>query len=45
MSNTWLKREGKREVTFILGENKREIDFALTKKKNTSGLCNGNQFQ
>ena len=30
-SNTWLKRDEKRKVTFRLGENETEIDFVLTR--------------
>ena len=33
MSNTWFKREGKRKVTFIMGENETKIDFVLIKKE------------
>ena len=33
VSNTWLKREEKRKVTFRMGENKTKIDLVLTKKE------------
>ena len=33
MSNTWLRREEKRKVTFRMGENDIEIDFVLIKKE------------
>ena len=33
MSNTWLKRDEKRKVTFRMGENKTEIDYVLAKKQ------------
>ena len=33
VSNTWLKREEKRKVTFRIGENDIEIGFVLIKKE------------
>ena len=33
VSNTWFKREGKRKVTFRMGENEKKIDFVLIKKE------------
>ena len=33
MSNTCLKRDEKRKVTFRMGENETEIDFVLIKKE------------
>ena len=33
VSNTWLKREEKRKVTFRMGENETENDFVLIKKQ------------
>ena len=33
MSNTWLKREEWRKVTFRLGENETEIDYVLIWKE------------
>ena len=33
VSNTWLKREEKRKVTFRMDENETEIDIVLTKKE------------
>ena len=33
VSNTWIKREEKRKVTFRIGENETEIDFVLIKKE------------
>ena len=33
VSDTWLKREEKRKVTFRMGENETEIDFVSTKKE------------
>ena len=33
VSNTWLKREEKRKVTFRKGENEPETDFVLIKKE------------
>ena len=33
MSNTWLKREEKREEPFRMGENVKEIDFVSIKKE------------
>ena len=29
--DTWFKREGRRKVTFRMGENETEIDFVLIK--------------
>ena len=37
VSNTWLKIEEKRKVTFRIGADETKIDFVLI-KKNTSGL-------
>ena len=31
LSTVWFKREGKRKVTFRMGENETEIDFVLIK--------------
>ena len=33
MSNTWLKREEKRKVTFRMGENETGIVFVLIMKE------------
>ena len=33
MSDTWLKREEKRNVGFRMGENEIEIDFVLIRKE------------
>ena len=33
VSNTWFRREEKREVTFRMGDNETEIDFVLIEKE------------
>ena len=33
VSNTWFTREGKRKVTFRMGENETEFDFDFIKKE------------
>ena len=40
MSNTWHKREEKRNVTLRMGENETEIDFALIKKEHRRSIQN-----
>ena len=40
VSDTWLKREEKRTVTFRMGENETEIDFVLTKKEHRQFVQN-----
>ena len=40
VSNTWLKREEKRKVTFRYVENETEIDFVLTKKRHQRFIQN-----
>ena len=33
ISNTWLRREEKRKVTFTMGENEKKIDIVLMKRE------------
>ena len=40
VSNTWLKREENRKVTFRMVENDTEIDFALIKKEHQQFIQN-----
>ena len=40
MSNTWLKREEKRKVTFRMGEKETEIDCVLIKKEHRLSMRN-----
>ena len=40
MSNTWLKWEEKRKVTFRIGENEKKIDFVLTNKEHRLSIHN-----
>ena len=44
MSNTWLKREEIRKVTFRIGENETEIDFVLIKKEHRRCILNEKAF-
>ena len=38
VSNTWLRREEKRKMTFRMGEREADIDFVLEKRNNTDAL-------
>ena len=40
MSNSSLRREEKRKVTFRMGENEKKIDFVLIKKEHRQIILN-----